>query len=96
MRVGAILGRLPGYQHILRLKATMSLLQRPHGNNYTAANAEDARQLPQRPHSSLCGGKMMHHRQREHCIEAIVAKGQLQIVAQRHLWAKEQNVVMIK
>lgn len=91
--VGAILGRLPRYQHILRFEASMALLESPNSNYHTSTYAQNAGQFPQRSDSTFRGSKVMYYSQREHRVEAIIAKRQLQIVAQRHLWAKEHNVI---
>jgi len=52
----------------------MLLFHSPDGYDESTPDPEDPRQLLQRVYSPLRGGKMMHHGDRQHRIEALFAE----------------------
>jgi len=94
IRVGVVpvLWWLPGYQHILRLEASMPLFQCPHSDHHATTDPQDPGQLSQSLDTSLRGGEVVHHRQRQHRIETVVPKRQLQIVTKGNL---ERKIIMM-
>lgn len=67
----------------------MLLFHSPDGYNESTSDPEDPRQFLQRVHSPLRGGKMMHHGDRQHRIEALLAERQGQIIADQDLATNE-------
>jgi hypothetical protein len=73
---------------------SVPLLHGPDGDDKATADAEDSRQLPQRPHPALRRRKVVDHGHWEDGVETLVPERQGQVVAQQRLQAGDRNTLI--
>lgn len=70
---------------------SVSLLHSPNWDYESAPYPENAGKLFDGPNASFSRGKMMHHSNRQHCVEALIPKRERQVITNQNLLIK-QNI----
>lgn len=72
-------------EHYLRMKVSTLMLHCPYGKQEPAADPSDSGQLSKSHGAPLHRGEVVHHRDRQHSVEGLIAVWQAKVVAYHHL-----------